>query len=69
MKKKSTHGGKRPGAGGKPLPPGRKRIKTSCTMPQEIMDYARESEGTFSEIVEEAIRGTRAFREWKKGKQ
>lgn len=59
----SKHGGKRKGAGRKASPDSRS-VPKSIKVSQEVADYLTEK-GTG--LVEDAIRKTKAFREWCKG--
>lgn len=59
-------GGKREGAGRKPLPDGKgKTVPKSIKVSQQMADYLTEH-GTG--IIEDALRKTKAFREWAKSR-
>jgi hypothetical protein len=59
-----TRGGKRAGAGRKPLPDGKGRpVPKSIKVSQEVADYLGEY-GTG--LIEDAIRKTKSFRDWAK---
>lgn len=58
----TTHGGKRENAGRKPRPDGKGRtVPKSIKVSQEVADYLSEV-GTG--IIEDAIRKTKAFKDW-----
>jgi hypothetical protein len=61
MGKKKTHGGKRAGAGRKPIDPNDRAIVVAVTVPSELvveLDELREKRGwNRSQAVTEAIRG------------
>jgi hypothetical protein len=61
MGKKKTHGGKRAGAGRKPIDPDDKAVVVAVSLPGELvaqLDERREKEGwNRSQAVAEAIRG------------
>ena len=59
----TTHGGKRKGAGRKPRSDGKGRtVPKSIKVSQEVADYLA-AVGTG--IIEDTLRKTKAFREWK----
>ena len=58
----NTHGGPRPGAGAKPNPDG-KRVKTSITLPQSLVDYL-ETTPNRSSTIEWLIRKSTGFRQF-----
>ena len=58
----NTHGGARPGAGAKPNPDG-KRVKTSITLPQTLVDYL-ETTPNRSSTIEGLIRKSTGFRQF-----
>lgn len=60
----SEHGGKREGAGRKAAPDSRS-VPKSIKVSQEVADYLTER-GTG--IIEDALRKTKAFREWAKSR-
>lgn len=60
----SDHGGKRKGAGRKARPDSR-TVPKSIRVSQEVADYLAEH-GTG--IIENALRKTKAFREWAKSR-
>ena len=57
----SDHGGKREGAGRKATPDSR-NVPKSIKVSQEVADYLKER-GTG--VIEDAIRRTKDFRDWK----
>ena len=62
-----NHGGKRDGAGRKPARGVRKDTLVLRVTP-EIKQFLAEQEDSASNVVEDAIRRTRAFREWSKSR-
>lgn len=61
-----SQGGKRKGAGRKPRPDGKGRtVPKSIKVSQEVADYLTEY-GTG--LIEDAIRKTKAFKEWSKSR-
>ncbi len=60
----NNQGGKREGAGRKPSPETRK-VSVALRIAQEIREYLSTVENQTA-TVEQAIRGTKAFREWRK---
>ena len=58
----NTHGGARPGAGAKPNPDG-KRVKTSITLPQTLVDYLDTTDNR-SSTIEGLIRKSTGFRQF-----
>jgi hypothetical protein len=59
-----SQGGKREGAGRKPRPDGKGRtVPKSIKVSQEMADYLSEV-GTG--VIEDAMRKTKAFKDWKK---
>lgn len=61
-----SQGGKREGAGRKALPDGKGRtVPKSIKVSQEVADYLSEH-GTG--IIEDAIRKSKAFKDWSKAK-
>lgn len=59
-----THGGKREGAGRK-ASRGEAKVTTSIGVTPEIKRYLDQCEGSQSETIEDALRKTKSFREWK----
>lgn len=59
-----SHGGKRDGAGRKPAR-GVRKCTLALRVTPEIKQFLAEQEDSASNIVEDAIRRTKAFREWK----
>ena len=59
-----THGGKREGAGRKASPDSRS-VPKSIKVSREVADYLSEH-GTG--LIEDAIRKSKAFRDWQKGR-
>ncbi len=62
------HGGKRDGAGRKPARGVRKETLALRVTP-DIKQFLAEQDDSASNVVEDAIRRTRAFREWSKEKE
>ena len=62
-----NHGGKREGAGRK-VSRGEVKVTTSIGVTPEIKQFLAEQEDSASNVVEDAIRRTRAFREWSKSR-
>jgi hypothetical protein len=60
----SSHGGKREGAGRK-ASRGEAKVVTTINVTPELKAYLSQCEQSQSEVVEDAIRRTKAFREWK----
>jgi predicted transcriptional regulator len=60
----SEHGGKRKGAGRK-ASRGEAKVTTSIGVTPEVKRYLDQCEESQSEVVEDAIRRSKAFREWK----
>lgn len=58
----NTHGGARPGAGGKPGPDG-KRVKQSFTLPELVVEYLQTTD-SISRTIETAIRKSTGFRQF-----
>ena len=63
----NTHGGARPGAGAKPNPDG-KRVKTSITLPQTLVDYLDTTDNR-SSTIEGLIRKSTGFRQFVSNRQ
>lgn len=62
-----NHGGKRNNAGRKPREDGKGRtVPKSIKVSQEVADYLSEN-GTG--LIEDAIRKTKAFKDWSKSKE
>ena len=61
-----TRGGKRPGAGRKPAPD-TKKLHKGFRLRQDVLAYLEQS-GNQGETIETAIRNSKAFRDWKRGK-
>jgi hypothetical protein len=59
------HGGKREGAGRKPVR-GEPKITTSIALTPVVKQYLDQCEQSQSEIIESTIRRTKGFREWGK---
>jgi hypothetical protein len=59
-----SHGGKRQGAGRK-ASRGEAKIVTTINVTPELKLYLSQCEQSQSEVVEDAIRRTKAFRDWK----
>lgn len=59
-----THGGKREGAG-LAASRGEAKVVTTINVMPELKAYLSQCEQLQSEVVEDAIRRTKAFREWK----
>jgi len=59
-----SHGGKREGAGRK-VSRGEVKVTTSVGVTPEVKRYIDQCEQSQSVVVEDAIRRTKAFREWK----
>jgi len=60
----SEHGGKREGAGRK-ASRGEAKVTTSIGVTPEVKRYLDQCEESQSDVIEDAIRRTKAFREWK----
>jgi hypothetical protein len=60
----SEHGGKRKGAGRK-ASRGEAKLTTSIGVTPEVKRYLDQCEESQSDVIEDAIRRTKAFREWK----
>jgi hypothetical protein len=60
----SSHGGKREGAGRK-ASRGEAKIVTTINVTPELKQYLSQCEQSQSEVIEDAMRRTKAFREWK----
>jgi hypothetical protein len=57
------HGGKRKGAGRKPAR-GETKVTTSIEVTPTLKDYLAQCDQSQSEVIESAIRRTKAFRDW-----
>ena len=64
---KKKRGGKRKGSGRKSIY-GTAKVKTSTAFSVEVKEYAEGCGLSLSQLAEEAIRRTKAFRDWKKSK-
>jgi hypothetical protein len=60
-----NHGGAGRGAGAKPLR-GEAKVATSSRVTPEVKEYLDQCEPSGSEAIEEAIRRSKGFRDWKK---
>lgn len=60
-------GGNRKGSGRKSIY-GTAKVKTSTAFSVEVKEYAEGCGQSLSQLAEEAIRRTKAFREWKKSR-
>lgn len=67
MKRKSSQGGYRPGAGRKPIPEAERRRKVSVRLSPIVIEYLRDAGMTAT--IEGAILRSRGFREWKRGRE
>jgi hypothetical protein len=63
----SKHGGARPGAGAKPKR-GVRKVPTSIGVSPEVKAYLDQAEPSGSEAVEDAVRISKKFKEWRKVK-
>lgn len=63
MTKKPTHGGARKGAG---RPKGEPKQSTGIKLSPEVLRYLRENGISVGEFVEDAVRRTKAFKDWLK---
>lgn len=61
----SKHGGARANAGAKPKR-GARKIPTSIGVSPEVKAYLDQAEPSGSEAVEDAVRGSKKFREWRR---
>ncbi len=59
-----THGGKRAGAGRKPIPAEQLKVARTFKLTPEIVRYLAEQENATA-TIERAITSTKAFREWR----
>lgn len=62
-----SHGGKREGAGRKPAPESRKR-PLAMRIDPELAEYLSTVEDKTA-CIEDALRGTKRFREWKSSRK
>ena len=62
--KKLQHGGKRDGAGAKPLPKGEKKIQRCMKLAPDVDAYLRTTPNQVA-TVENTIRRSKAFKDWK----
>ena len=60
----AKHGGKRDGAGRK-ASRGEAKVTTSIGVTPEVKRYLDQCEQSQSDVIEDAIRRTKAFRDWK----
>ena len=63
---KPKHGGKRAGAGRKPIHGERKQM-TSMRLTQAVLAYLAQCDESVAETVEKAMRRTGAYRRWRAG--
>lgn len=59
-----SHGGKREGAGRK-ASRGEAKVTTSIGVTPEVKQYLEQCDRSQSDVIEDAVRHTKAFREWK----
>jgi len=62
-----SHGGKREGAGRKPAPPGTKKITYATKLDPVVVKYLRQRDNA-AETIEQTIKRSKDFRNWKNGK-
>lgn len=60
-----TSGGKRKGAG-RPAPRGERKEVTSIRITPTLRAFLEEQPESMSDVIEDAMRRTKAFREWEK---
>ena len=66
-KKRTGPGGPRPGSGRPKVSPELKRIGIGVTLQREIVDFLASRDINRSRWIEQKIRASAEFREWKKG--
>jgi len=62
-----TGGGKRKGAG-RPAERGERKVSLTVGVTPTLREFLDAQEGSISDTVEDAIRRTKAFREWEKSR-
>lgn len=65
MSEPNTHGGKRAGAGAKPMR-GEPKVTLSLKVSPQVKAFLASSDLSASEAVEQTIRKSKDFREWRK---
>lgn len=63
----AKHGGKRSGAGRK-ASRGERKVTTAVGLTPEVKEYLDQCKQSQSEIVEDVLRRSKGFRDWKKAK-